>query len=84
MKNTAAATVLNVLLGLCLVASVILCVQYVFVSRDARALSTQINAITTYNNTFRSLAADCLKYGESNPAIYPILQSVGIGKPVGK
>lgn len=84
MKNNSTATILNVLLGLCLVAAVVLCVQYIFLSREARTLNIQINSITAYNNSARSLVADCLKYGESNPAIYPILQTVGVPKPAGK
>ena len=84
MKNNSTTTILNVLLGLCLVASVILCLQFIFVTREARKLNFQMLSINAYNNSIRSLAADCAKYGEANPAIYPILQTVGIGKPAGK
>lgn len=84
MKNNPTTTILNVLLGLGLVASVILCLQSVFVTHEARKLGAQIGSINAYNNSIRSLAADCAKYGEANPAIYPILQTVGIGKPAGK
>ena len=84
MKNNLMTTILNVLLGLALVFAMIFCVQFVVITHEARKLGAEMAAINVYNNSIRSLAADCVKYGESNPAILPILQTVGIGKPAGK
>ena len=84
MKNNPTTTILNALLGVCLVASVVLCWQFVKVTHDARSLSAQMASMSAHNNSVRSLAADCVKYSETNPAINPILQPFGIGKPAGK
>lgn len=84
MKNNSTTTILNAFLGLCLVASVILCLQFVFVIRETRALNSQMVSISAYNNGIRALAADCVKYSEANPAINPILQTVGLAKPAAK
>ena len=84
MKNNSTTTILNAFLGLCLVASVVLCLQFVYFTWKARALNAEMVGISSYNNGIRALAADCVKYSEANPAINPILQTVGLAKPAAK
>ena len=78
MKSNASNSILTLLLAISLVLSVIFCLQYTFQARELRRLSGQVNHINMYRNWMQSLAADCLQYSEKNPAINPILQSVGL------
>jgi hypothetical protein len=78
MKNPLSTTVLKVLLVVSLALSVLFCLQYIMVTREARALSGQMAHINLFRNTLQALANDCLAYSQTNPAINPILESVGI------
>lgn len=82
MNNPLSTTVLKVVLVVSLVLSALFCLQYIFVTREARALSGQVANINLFRNTLQALANDCLAYSQTNPAINPILESVGL-KPRG-
>jgi predicted PurR-regulated permease PerM len=76
--NNPVASVLKVLLVISLVLSVLFCLQYIMVTREARTISSQMANINLFRNTLQALANDCLAYSQTNPAINPILESVGL------
>lgn len=78
MKNSVSTTVLKGLLLVSLVLSVLFCLQYIMVTREARSLGGQMANINLFRNTLQALANDCLAYSQTNPAINPILESVGL------
>jgi hypothetical protein len=78
MKSNASNSILTGLLGISLLLSVIFCLQFIFQTRELRKLSGQVNNINMYRNWVQSLAAECLQYSDKNPAINPVLESVGL------
>jgi hypothetical protein len=78
MKSNTLTAILNGGLALSLLLSVILCLQYIFLTREVRSVSTQVAGINAYRTTLQALANDCVAYGEKNHAIDPLLESVGI------
>lgn len=90
MKSNSSTTGLTVALAISLILSVIFCLQFMFRTRELRALSGQIAQINGYRTGIQQLAADCLQYSEKNPAINPVLEAVGLkggktaAKPAGK
>ena len=90
MQSNLVNRVLSIMLGVCLLASVVLCLQFIFVTRDTRSLNGQMSYINGFRATLQSLVADCLAYSDHNPAINPILESANLkaksasGKPAAK
>ncbi len=78
MRNPFWMTALNAVLAVSVALSVLFCLQFLFVTREARTLSVQLNNINLFRNTLQALANDCVAYSEKNPAIEPILESVGL------
>ena len=78
MKSNAVTFILNALLGLCLLASVILCFQSWAVTRSMRQINGRMNSISGYRASVQSLANDCVAYSEKNPAINPILEAYNL------
>jgi hypothetical protein len=77
MKSNTLTTILNCVLALSLLQTVIFCLHFIFLSREVRNISSQVSGINTYRSTLQSLLNDSVAYGEKNPAINPILESVG-------
>lgn len=80
MKSNGLTTILNGALAVCLVACVILCLQFIFLSREVRQLNAQINGINAWRNGLQAFATECVEYSKKNPAILPILETVGLNK----
>jgi len=80
MKRDFTTTILQLALAVSLIASVIFCIQYINRSRTARSLNGQVMAINQYRTTVQAFVNECVAYSEKNPAILPILESVGIRK----
>ena len=78
MKSNTLTAILNGWLALSLLLSVIFCLQFIFLTREVRSLSTQVAGINAYRTTLQALANDCVAYSEKNHAIDPLLESVGI------
>lgn len=78
MKSNTITTVLNGALAVSLLLSVIFCLQFIFLSREARSISGQVNGINAYRAGIQALVNDCLAYAEKNAAMNPILESVGM------
>jgi hypothetical protein len=75
------------LLGLLFVSSVLagLCaLLYVRANGELRSLQAQANRISNHQVLARSLANDALEYSKSNPAINPLLESIGARRPTNR
>ena len=81
MKNSPLVTVLLVLLAVISLSAVGICWSYISKSRELRALEGQTATIQNRQNAVRQLEMDVLKYSETNHAIDPILESVGLKRP---
>lgn len=78
MKNNPLTRVLLGLLVVSALASVVLCWLYISDTRQLRALQGQANIINNNRTVMTALANDTLEYSKKNPAIDPILESVGL------
>jgi hypothetical protein len=78
MKSNALITALNVVLACFLLMAAFLCIQYVFIARQLRSLTVQVAMINNSRPLLQALENDCLEYSKKNPAIDPILESVGL------
>ena len=65
-------------LALSLVLSAYFCYLQLKMTRDARSLSMQLNMVNAERAGFQALFNDCLEYSKKNPAIDPLLKSVGL------
>jgi hypothetical protein len=86
MKSTGLTTLLNGALVVCVAGCMILCFQYNMLAREARRVNADLAGINARRNALQALAADCMEYSKKNPAILPILETVGIKptKPAAK
>jgi hypothetical protein len=78
MKSNLANMVLTAFLAVSLLLSVVFCLQFMFRVREYRSISGQINIVNAERGRLQQLAAECLQYSEKNPAINPILETVGL------
>jgi hypothetical protein len=78
MKNNPLTTVLLGVLTISALLSVGFCWRYVSNTRELRTLQTQANMINNNRTMINSLANDTVEYSKKNPAIDPILESVGL------
>lgn len=83
MKSNPLNSLLTVVLGISVMLSAVFCIQYTFKSRELRRLAIEVGRINTYRNVLQLLANDCAAYSEKNPAMNPILDSVGVKKTMG-
>lgn len=80
MKKDLTTTLLQVAIGVILLSSVICCLKYVFASREIRSLNYKLRDANTHRNVVQAFVADCMAYSDKNPAILPLLESVGVKK----
>lgn len=78
MKNDPLTTVLLGLLTIFALTSVIFCWLYVSNTRELRTLQSNVTLVQNKRNVVGALANDTLEYSKRNPAIDPILESVGL------
>lgn len=78
MKTNPLTRVLLGVLVVSAVASVVLCWLYISDTRQLRSLQGQANIINNNRTVMTALANDTLEYSKKNPAIDPILESVGL------
>jgi hypothetical protein len=78
MKNNGMTTILLGILTLSALASVVLCWLYISNTRELRTLQGQANIINNNRTVINALASDTMEYSKKNPAIDPILESVGL------
>ena len=72
------ASILIGLLFISALASLVCVVVYTRGSGELRGLQTQAARMESSRNLLRALAADSIEYSKKNPAIDPLLQSVGL------
>jgi hypothetical protein len=78
MKNNPMTTVLLGVLTVSALLSVGLCWRYISNTRELRALQAQATMINNNRTLINALANDVAEYSKKNPAIDPILESVGL------
>ncbi len=78
MKNNSLTTILLGVLTVSTLLSVGFCWRYVASTRELRTLQTQASMINNNRTMINSLASDAVEYSKKNPAIDPILESVGL------
>ena len=78
MKKDPITSLLLVLLTFCVIA--IACVSFAFVTgmRTLHIMQSETASIAHTRTVAQSLAADTVEYSKRNPAIIPLLRSVGI------
>ena len=77
MKSGPLNMIVHGALALSLVLSVIFCLQFIFLSREFRALNVQAGLANAHRSTIQALVIDCIEYSKKNPAIDPLLKSIG-------
>lgn len=80
MKRDSTTMLLQLAIVASLIASVFFCIQYINRSRTLRSLNGQVTAINNHRALIQAFANECLAYSEKNPAINPVLESVGLKK----
>jgi len=78
MKNDPLTTILLGLLTILALASVVFCWLYVSDTRQLGSLQFQVATVQNNRNVLNALANDAVEYSKKNPAIDPILESVGL------
>ena len=78
MKNNAMTAVLLGVLTLSTLASVVLCLLFASNTRQKNALQNQASLIMNKRTVISALVNDAAEYSKKNPAINPILESVGL------
>jgi hypothetical protein len=78
MKSNGLTTILIGALAVCLLASAFLSLQFFFLSREARQLNGQLAHINTWNSGVQAFVMECAEYSKKNPAILPILKTIGV------
>jgi len=82
MKNSPLLTILLGALVLSALASAVMCCMFISTTRQLRTLETQNALINNNRAVVNSLLNDTIEYSKRNPAILPVLESVG-WKPSG-
>jgi aromatic ring hydroxylase len=78
MKNNPLTTVLLGVLTVSAMLSALLCCLFITNTRQKNELQSKASEIIMRNNLINALANDTLEYSKKNPAIDPILESVGL------
>jgi hypothetical protein len=78
MKNNPMTTVLLGVLTVSALLSVLFCWLYISNTRELRGLQVQAAMINNKRAVINALANDVAEYSKKNPAIDPILESVGL------
>jgi len=78
MKNNPTTTILNWLLAASVLLSAICFTQFFFRTREMRSLQRQVINYQNTRTAVNLLVNDVVAYSKRNPAILPILESVGV------
>ena len=88
MSKSSLNSLLVAVLAVSALTSVGLCFKYISNARQFRALNTQMSFINQRMTAVQALAADAVEYSKRNPAIDPILETIGAkpksGQPASK
>ncbi|MBU6399592.1 MAG: hypothetical protein KGS61_04690 [Verrucomicrobia bacterium] len=78
MVKSPVTTILLVLLMLNAAVAAVFTGAYVVSMRELQQMQGQMDFVNRNRGLFKSLANDALEYSRRNPAIDPVLQSVGL------
>ena len=78
MKKSPLTVLLLGVLAVSAVASVVFCLLYLLNTKQLHKLQTQAAMAQYRQSLINALATDALEYSKKNPAIDPILESVGV------
>jgi hypothetical protein len=78
MKNSPLSTILLFLLTISVLCSVWFCLSYISNSRELHALRSQTSRINGRGMAFNALLTDLMEYSKKNPAIDPLLETIGL------
>ena len=81
MKNNPLTVALVWVLGVCAIATVGLIGTFTYKLRELGTVQPRLIHINNINGFLRALSADSLEYSKRNPAINPLLQSLGVISP---
>ncbi len=82
MRRDLITTLLTIVLAGSCLANAVLVYQYSQTTRELDSMQSQMTAVQQKKDFMKALAADLVVYSQHNPAIDPLLQSVGL-KPAG-
>lgn len=77
MKSGTSKLILDGALALSLVLSIWFAYKFIMHSRELRSLNSQAAVANAHRSTIQALVFDCLEYSKKNPAIDPLLKSIG-------
>jgi hypothetical protein len=83
MNKSPLPTILLAVLAVSAIASVVLCWNYISNTRQIRMLNLTAAQINNNRALLNALATDALEYSKRNPAINPLLESIGAKAPAG-
>ena len=78
MKNSPLTTILLAALLISAVASAVMCMMYVSSTRELHSLESEAAFMNSNRAAVNALLNDTIEYSKRNPAIVPILESVGV------
>jgi len=78
MKNNPTGVILNWALGIGLILLFVGGVQYFFRTKEMRSLQTKVGSFQNRQVIVNSLVSDVMEYSKRNPAIDPVLESIGL------
>jgi hypothetical protein len=78
MKNSPLTTILMAALLISAVASAVMCMMYVSSTREIHSLEAEAAFINNNRAVVNALLNDTIEYSKRNPAMVPILESVGV------
>jgi hypothetical protein len=81
MNKSPLPTILLAVLAVSAVTSVVLCWNYISNTRQLRLLNTTAAQINNNRALLNALATDAVEYSKKNPAIDPLLESIGAKAP---
>jgi hypothetical protein len=81
MKNNPLTTILLGALAISAIWSAILCIQFIRNSRELRAMQADAARINNQQMTAQAILNDAVDYSKKNPAIEPLLETLGVKKP---
>lgn len=83
MKSNSTTAVLLGVLAVSALTSVVLCMMWINNVREFRGLQFQVNEMQRNRMLATQLAGELVEYSKKNPAINPMLESVGIKQRAG-
>lgn len=78
MNRNTNNSILTGVLAVCLLASVIFCLQFVFQTRELRKLSADVNSLNMARSRIQMISSACMEYAKTNSTLDSVLEGVGL------